>query len=563
MKTKLFFVLILIYSVVTSDVYSQCSFPSAWTKNLTSRSYTYTFDWSNLTLGMFPQETNLSTVESNIRSNVGSALSSWGGASGISFSYVGNYQSADLTVSFADLGGKAGDASYSPLGLTFDTSVGFSFSQSSYFIFITVALHEAGRLFHGTDHPNYDDSNSATIETYPGRYISSISSCDQYAMNTLYYYTASYNNEFESGLTGGSMNVNGTVTTLPSTGSSTLWHKNDPTKYLVAIDQQAGSYFRLFKYWNDNEFGTRSIDLQKFTRSYLSQFVKQFNITFDGSVTINYQTYAANDVYHARQYSPFSAYANPKVESSLYEILSSWKQGSNVLGYDNPHSFSPTDNTSYSITYTVQKPTNDYRGLTINTTVGDPVYLSWNEHPSSDVTEYRIFRKVRPSGGTTGAEVQIGTVSRGTTTFTDYDYVISNLFYYQLYYDVRAYYQPNGSTTDPSFISTFGQIAPSFNDNQKQIAFSKQEIPSEYSLTNYPNPFNPTTTINYQLPENGFVAIKVYDVLGKEVATLVNENKSAGYYKVDFDASRLTSGVYIYTINVNGFAQSKKMLLMK
>ena len=84
---------------------------------------------------------------------------------------------------------------------------------------------------------------------------------------------------------------------------------------------------------------------------------------------------------------------------------------------------------------------------------------------------------------------------------------------------------------------------------------------------NYPNPFNPTTTINYQLPENGFVTVKVFDVLGKEIATLVNENKSSGYYKVDFDASSagggLTSGVYIYTINVNGFAQSKKMLLMK
>ncbi|MCL6098536.1 MAG: M36 family metallopeptidase [Bacteroidetes bacterium] len=89
-------------------------------------------------------------------------------------------------------------------------------------------------------------------------------------------------------------------------------------------------------------------------------------------------------------------------------------------------------------------------------------------------------------------------------------------------------------------------------------------LPKETTLyDNYPNPFNPSTTINYQLPENGFVTIKVYDVLGKEVATLVNKNKSAGYYNVSFDASKLTSGVYIYTINVNGFAQSKKMLLMK
>ena len=97
----------------------------------------------------------------------------------------------------------------------------------------------------------------------------------------------------------------------------------------------------------------------------------------------------------------------------------------------------------------------------------------------------------------------------------------------------------------------------------KQNVTVASELPMEYSLSNYPNPFNPSTTINYQLPENGFVTIKVYDVLGKEVATLVNENKSAGYYNVSFDASKLTSGVYIYTISANGFIQSKKMLLMK
>ena len=73
------------------------------------------------------------------------------------------------------------------------------------------------------------------------------------------------------------------------------------------------------------------------------------------------------------------------------------------------------------------------------------------------------------------------------------------------------------------------------------------------------------------MPENGFVTIKVYDVLGKEIATLVDGNRTAGYHNVNFDASRLTSGIYIYTINAGnpssgsgrGFIQSKKMLLMK
>ena len=89
-------------------------------------------------------------------------------------------------------------------------------------------------------------------------------------------------------------------------------------------------------------------------------------------------------------------------------------------------------------------------------------------------------------------------------------------------------------------------------------------LPTETKLlSNYPNPFNPSTTIKYQLKEPGFVTLKVYDILGKEVATLVNENKGAGYYTVNFDASKLASGLYIYRLEVNNFVESKKMLLTK
>jgi len=79
---------------------------------------------------------------------------------------------------------------------------------------------------------------------------------------------------------------------------------------------------------------------------------------------------------------------------------------------------------------------------------------------------------------------------------------------------------------------------------------------------NYPNPFNPTTTINYQLPKPGLVTLKIYDILGREVATLENEQKDQGRYSVNFDASRLASGVYIYQIRVDDYVCSKKMLLL-
>ena len=90
------------------------------------------------------------------------------------------------------------------------------------------------------------------------------------------------------------------------------------------------------------------------------------------------------------------------------------------------------------------------------------------------------------------------------------------------------------------------------------------ETPSNYSVSqNYPNPFNPTTKINFALPKSGLVTLKVYDVVGKEVATLVNEVKNVGTYSVDFNASNLSSGIYFYKVSVNGFSEVKKMMLVK
>lgn len=94
-----------------------------------------------------------------------------------------------------------------------------------------------------------------------------------------------------------------------------------------------------------------------------------------------------------------------------------------------------------------------------------------------------------------------------------------------------------------------------------------KEIPgtvNSYNLSqNFPNPFNPATNINFSIPENGFVKIVVFDILGKEVATLVNEEKSAGEYRIMFDASELNSGVYFYKITAGDFTDVKKMLLVK
>ena len=89
-------------------------------------------------------------------------------------------------------------------------------------------------------------------------------------------------------------------------------------------------------------------------------------------------------------------------------------------------------------------------------------------------------------------------------------------------------------------------------------------VPTKFNLSqNYPNPFNPTTNIRYSIPQGGLVTLKVFNVLGQEVATLVNQEQKPGEYVVDFNASNLASGIYMYRIQSGNFTFTKKMMLLK
>ncbi|MFA5405218.1 MAG: T9SS type A sorting domain-containing protein, partial [Ignavibacteria bacterium] len=89
-------------------------------------------------------------------------------------------------------------------------------------------------------------------------------------------------------------------------------------------------------------------------------------------------------------------------------------------------------------------------------------------------------------------------------------------------------------------------------------------IASEYKLNqNYPNPFNPNTKISFHIKESGFVTLKIYDILGKEVTTLVNENLKTGIYEINWNAANNSSGVYFFKLQTNNFSDIKKMLMIK
>ena len=134
-----------------------------------------------------------------------------------------------------------------------------------------------------------------------------------------------------------------------------------------------------------------------------------------------------------------------------------------------------------------------------------------------------------------------------------------------------------GTTTEKQVYSFIDESAPSgkYQFRLKQIDYDGTfeysnivevvvGIPSEFSVEqNYPNPFNPTTKINFVIPKSSFVNLKVYDVHGNKIATLISEQKTAGEYEIEFDGSELTSGVYFYQLKTGSYIETKKMVLLR
>jgi hypothetical protein len=142
---------------------------------------------------------------------------------------------------------------------------------------------------------------------------------------------------------------------------------------------------------------------------------------------------------------------------------------------------------------------------------------------------------------------------------------ITGVWYYCPHDDIEGNPRPYPVGTMPDMGAYEYQYLVGVEENET-------DQPTKYSLyQNYPNPFNPTTAIKYSVPELSFVTIKIYDVLGSELATLVNEEKPVGNYEIEFNASLLPSGVYFYRLLVidpesssgQGFVETKKMILLK
>ncbi|MBN1634775.1 MAG: T9SS type A sorting domain-containing protein [Ignavibacteria bacterium] len=201
--------------------------------------------------------------------------------------------------------------------------------------------------------------------------------------------------------------------------------------------------------------------------------------------------------------------------------------------------------------YTFPKPVPMFR----SPYVGDSVYIAFTRGSSTTYAETRVISHDKATGFGGSVLIQSGTGHYGGTRFGDY----------------------SGAAIDPAqngraYITTMrnrsggwgtgiGLVSPTVITG---LTPNNELTPKKFELSqNYPNPFNPTTIINFALPTSSKVTLKVYNVLGEEVASLVNSNLTAGTYNYEFDASNLSAGVYFYRLRTDNFTETKKMMLVK
>ncbi len=192
-----------------------------------------------------------------------------------------------------------------------------------------------------------------------------------------------------------------------------------------------------------------------------------------------------------------------------------------------------------------------------------PPVLSLPAHASTDVSLTPVFSWY-PVDSVSSYRVQVSTAVQFysnsiivDTTVTDTAFTLAKALSLNKIYYWRANAKNNYGTS--SWSDGFG-----FKTTAASAVEAGNNIPLEFRLEqNYPNPFNPTTKLSFVIGHSSFVSLKVYDVLGREIETLVNEEKPAGIYRAEFDGSKLASGIYFYQIKAGDFIQTRKMLLTK
>ena len=216
------------------------------------------------------------------------------------------------------------------------------------------------------------------------------------------------------------------------------------------------------------------------------------------------------------------------------------EKGSAGLGISSIRYHYDTTNLFFPATPLLSK---DYKIVNFNS---QNYYYSSVSHPSSAIISINIALL-----GSAGKTITTDTIDIATIYFKK----IGHSYLPPIYPVLVQFFSPQSATQWE--IGDWKGYTPTKTDNSVEV------IKNFDLMQNYPNPFNPTTTIKYQIPANSFVTLKIYNILGQEVATLVNEMEITGSYSVLFNADNLASGIYIYRLQAGTMVKMKKMILLK
>lgn len=283
----------------------------------------------------------------------------------------------------------------------------------------------------------------------------------------------------------------------------------------------------------------------------LQQFASVYNIvsadnTADGKTHIVYEEFnsVAYRSYNGSSWSSQitfgSSYLSPKISSTSNDLFVVWGKDDDYLKLRQYDAIPP-------------KPLN----LIATSSANDHPYITWDASICADFKEYKVYKRNHP---TSGSWTLIATTTNNyyedqTETIVTGPPIANEK---NVYYAVREVDQSNNYSSYSDML-TVRVEGPPLN----KIS-SDGELSMTYELSqNYPNPFNPSTKIEFQIPEDGFVSIKIYNTIGEEIASLVNGFITTGKYSVDFNAGNLPSGLYIYRMVNQNYSSSKKMLLVR
>jgi hypothetical protein len=388
-------------------------------------------------------------------------------------------------------------------------------------------------------------------------------------------------NSFEGGSVG-IASAGGTVSEYPTPKIVEERHWESSINGVAVMDGRVfEGYVRRFRSWTSThaQYGTSSAMLQVRSLSYstptdfTANLFREFSVTFQnsflgasgGQIMINQTTYSApHGTVVVEDVGSISAQAVYNEINRIQYTFAQWNDGNTT----NPRTFAVTDHITFTAYYNA-KPLHP-ANIAAGGAVGSNVCVTWQIHPSDGVTQYQIWRKVKHQNqGTFTPPTLLATLPRTTTQFIDYDYVVTDGYTHDLVsYDVRSYFSLNSTYSDENWIAVFGDgsVVPK--------TAATQFKPTEWHLGNSPNPFNPSTRVTYSLVEEGAVSLTVYDVQGRQVSSLDQAYREAGYYSATWDGrnqhgSPVGSGVYFANMHVTSstgkvlYSWTVKLLLTK